>query len=118
MTTANQDCLFCKILSGDIPADIVYKSETNIAFRDINPQASTHVLIIPRKHIATINDIAEDDHEIVGSLYSTARIIAEAEGIAEEGYRAVMNCNEGAGQTVFHIHLHLLGGRKLGWPPG
>lgn len=118
METTNQDCLFCKILSGDIPADIVHESATTIAFRDINPQASTHVLIIPRKHIATINDITEDDQEIMGSLYSAARAIAQAEGIADEGYRAVMNCNEGAGQTVFHIHLHLLGGRKLGWPPG
>jgi histidine triad (HIT) family protein len=115
---SHSNCLFCKILAGDIPADIVYESETAIAFRDINPQASTHVLIIPRKHIATINEIAEEDEAIVGSLYSAAREIATAEGIAEEGYRAVMNCNEGAGQTVFHIHLHLLGGRTLGWPPG
>ena len=115
---SHSNCLFCKILAGDIPADIVYESETAIAFRDINPQASTHVLIIPRKHIATINEIAEEDEAIVGSLYSAAREIATAEGIAEEGYRAVMNCNEGAGQTVFHIHLHLLGGRALGWPPG
>lgn len=112
------NCLFCKILSGDIPADIVYESETAIAFRDINPQAPTHLLIIPRKHIATINDIAEEDEALVGSLYSAAREIAAAEGIAEDGFRAVMNCNEGAGQTVFHIHLHLLGGRPLTWPPG
>ena len=112
------DCLFCKIIAGDIPADIVYESETAIAFRDINPQAPTHVLVIPRKHIATINDIKPDDEKIVGSLYSAAREIATAEGFADEGYRAVMNCNEAAGQTVFHIHLHLLGGRGLGWPPG
>jgi histidine triad (HIT) family protein len=115
---SESNCLFCKILDGDIPADIVYESETAIAFRDVNPQASTHVLIIPRKHIATINEIAEEDQALIGSLYSAAREIAAAEGIAEEGYRAVMNCNEGAGQTVFHIHLHLLGGRALGWPPG
>ncbi|NCF72775.1 MAG: HIT domain-containing protein [Gammaproteobacteria bacterium] len=114
----NSDCLFCKILDGDIPADIVYESATAIAFRDINPQAPTHVLIIPRKHIATINEITDDDQSLVGSLYSAAREIAAAEGIAEDGYRAVMNCNEGAGQTVFHIHLHLLGGRDLSWPPG
>jgi len=114
----NSDCLFCKILDGDIPAEIVYESETAIAFRDINPQAPTHVLIIPRKHIATINEITDDDQALVGSLYSTARDIAAAEGFGEEGYRAVMNCNEGAGQTVFHIHLHLLGGRALSWPPG
>ena len=112
------DCLFCKIIAGDIPADIVYESETAIAFRDINPQAPTHVLIIPRRHIATINDIEPVDEEIVGSLYSAAREIAAAEGFADEGYRVVMNCNEAAGQTVFHIHLHLLGGRGLGWPPG
>ncbi len=115
---SESNCLFCKILDGDIPADIVYESETAIAFRDINPQAPTHVLIIPRKHIATINEIAEEDQALIGSLYSAAREIAAAQGIAEEGYRAVMNCNEGAGQTVFHIHLHLLGGRALAWPPG
>lgn len=115
---SEENCLFCKILAGDIPADIVYKSDTAIAFRDINPKAPTHVLIIPRKHISTINDIEDDDQEIVGSLYSAAREIAAAEGLADVGYRAVMNCNEGAGQTVFHIHLHLLGGRALTWPPG
>lgn len=114
----NSDCLFCKILDGDIAADIIYESATAIAFRDINPQAPTHVLIIPRKHIATINEITDDDQALVGSLYSAAREIAAAEGFAEEGYRAVMNCNEGAGQTVFHLHLHLLGGRDLSWPPG
>ncbi len=115
---ANRDCLFCKILDGDIPADIVYESDTAIAFRDINPQAPTHVVIIPRKHIATINDIEPDDHAIVGSLYTAASAIAGEEGFSEEGYRAVMNCNKAAGQTVFHIHLHLLGGRVLTWPPG
>ncbi len=112
------DCLFCKIVAGEIPADIIYESDTAIAFRDINPQAPTHVLIIPRKHIATINDIEAEDHAIVGSLYSAAAEIAKQEGFSEEGYRAVMNCNEAAGQTVFHIHLHLLGGRDQGWPPG
>jgi len=115
---SEQDCLFCKILNGDIPADIVYESDSAIAFRDINPQAPTHVLIIPRKHIATINDINEEDQEIVGSLYLAAKDIARAEGLSDEGYRAVMNCNEGAGQSVFHIHLHVLGGRALTWPPG
>ncbi len=115
---AHDDCLFCKILAGDIPADVIYESDSAIAFRDINPQAPTHVLIIPRKHIATINDIGADDEAIVGSLFSAAREIAQQEGLSEPGYRAVMNCNEAAGQTVFHIHLHLLGGRELGWPPG
>jgi len=118
MSAANSDCLFCKILAGDIPADIIYESDTALAFRDINPQAPTHVLIIPRKHIATINEISDDDQSLVGSLYTAAREIAAAEGLADDGYRAVMNCNEGAGQTVFHIHLHLLGGRAFAWPPG
>ncbi len=112
------DCLFCKILAGEIPAELVYESDTAVAFRDINPQAPTHVLVIPRKHIATINDIEEDDHALIGSLYAAAREIAVQEGMAEDGYRAVMNCNEGAGQSVFHLHLHVLGGRPMGWPPG
>jgi len=115
---SEQDCLFCKILNGDIPADIVYESDSAIAFRDVSPQAPTHVLVIPRKHIATINDLGEDDQEIVGSLYLAAKDIARAEGLSDKGYRAVMNCNEGAGQSVFHIHLHVLGGRALSWPPG
>lgn len=111
------DCLFCKIVAGDIPADIVYESDTALAFRDINPQAPTHVLVIPRKHISTINDIGVDDETLIGSLYTAAREIAAAEGIAEDGYRTVMNCNESAGQSVFHIHLHVLGGKRMGWPP-
>ncbi|MGB5256374.1 MAG: histidine triad nucleotide-binding protein [Woeseiaceae bacterium] len=115
---AKQDCLFCKILNAEIPAEVIYESDTAIAFRDINPQAPTHALIIPRKHIATINDIDDEDHAIVGSLYAAAKEIAAQEGFSDDGYRAVMNCNEAAGQTVFHIHLHLLGGRQLGWPPG
>lgn len=115
---SDNDCLFCKLLAGDIPADIIYESDTTVAFRDINPKAPTHVLVIPRKHIATINDIGPDDRGVVGDMYLAAKAIAHSEGIAEEGYRAVMNCNAGAGQTVFHIHLHVLGGRDLGWPPG
>ena len=115
---SEQDCLFCSILNGDMPADIVYESDAAIAFRDINPQAPTHVVVIPRKHVATINDLNEEDREIVGSLYLAAKDIARAEGISDEGYRTVMNCNEAAGQSVFHIHLHVLGGRALGWPPG
>lgn len=112
------NCLFCKILAGDIPAELVYESATAVAFRDINPQAPTHVLVIPRKHISTINHIDKGDEAIIGSLYSAAKEIAAKEGIADDGYRAVMNCNEGAGQSVFHIHLHVLGGRPMGWPPG
>lgn len=112
------DCLFCKILNGEVPADIVYESDTALAFRDINPQASTHVLVIPRQHISTINDIEPENEPLVGHLFSVAKEIAVQEGIHEDGYRVVMNCNEGAGQTVFHIHLHLLGGRHMNWPPG
>lgn len=112
------DCLFCKIVAGDIPAEIIYESESAIGFRDVNPQAPTHVLIIPREHIATINDLNAGHETIVGNLYTAAKTIAADEGLADDGYRVVMNCNEGAGQTVFHIHLHLLGGRSLGWPPG
>ena len=114
----SSDCLFCKILAGEIPADLVYESETAVAFRDINPKAPTHVLVIPRKHISTINDIEQDDQEIIGSLYTAAKEIAAQAGIADDGYRAVMNCNKDAGQSVFHIHLHVLGGRVLAWPPG
>jgi histidine triad (HIT) family protein len=113
-----EDCLFCKILAGDIPAEVIYESDDAVAFRDINPQAPTHVLIIPRRHIATINDLQAGDESVVGSLYLAAKTIAAQEGLAEDGYRVVMNCNEGAGQTVFHLHLHLLGGRPLSWPPG
>jgi len=114
----SDDCLFCKILNGEIPADIIYEADSAIAFRDINPQAPTHVLIIPRKHISTLNDLDADHRETVGDLFLVAKEIARREGLAEPGYRVVMNCNEGAGQSVFHIHLHLLGGRGLGWPPG
>lgn len=115
---SENDCLFCKIGAGEIEANVVHETDDVIAFRDINPQASTHVLIIPKRHIATINDITAADAETVGKLYVAARDIAAAEGISEPGYRAVMNCNSAAGQTVFHIHLHLIGGRDLGWPPG
>ena len=115
---SDPNCLFCKILAGEIPADIIFESDSAIAFRDINPQAPTHVLIIPRQHIATINDIETEHESLVGNLYSAAKAIAAAEGLSDDGYRVVMNCNEAAGQTVFHLHLHLLGGRGLGWPPG
>jgi histidine triad (HIT) family protein len=114
----SSDCLFCKILAGEIPADIIFESDDVIAFRDINPQAPTHALIIPRRHVATINDLEDDDEALVGNLFLAARKIAADEGIADAGYRVAMNCNEAAGQTVFHLHLHILGGRQLGWPPG
>lgn len=112
------DCLFCQIVSGEIDADIVLENDRLIAFRDINPQAPTHVLIIPRKHVATINDLTEDDVDTIGTLFLAAAEVAQKDGIAEDGYRVVMNCNEGAGQSVFHVHLHVLGGRRMDWPPG
>jgi histidine triad (HIT) family protein len=112
------DCLFCKIVTGDLPADIVLQDDDVIAFRDINPKAPTHILVIPRQHVATLNDLKTTDAELVGKLYLTASRIAADEGIADAGYRTVMNCNEAAGQSVFHIHLHLLGGRPMAWPPG
>lgn len=114
----NTDCLFCKIAAGDIDADIVYQTEHTVAFRDVNPQAPTHVLIVPRRHIASINALEKADAEEIGRLFLAAKDIAAQEGLSEPGYRVTMNCNAGAGQTVFHVHLHLLGGRQFGWPPG
>jgi histidine triad (HIT) family protein len=112
------ECLFCKVAAGDIPAERVYESDHVIGFRDINPQAPTHVLFIPREHIPTINDIDDAHHGLIGELFGAAKAVAAEEGHAEDGYRVVMNCNERAGQSVFHIHLHLLAGRRLDWPPG
>ena len=112
------DDLFLKIIDREIPADIVYETDDVLAFRDINPQAPTHVLIIPKSHIATINDINAEHAELIGKLFLAAAEIARNEGFAEDGYRVVMNCNQAGGQAVYHIHLHLLGGRQLGWPPG
>ena len=111
-------CLFCKIAAGEIPATLVYQDDTLVAFRDINPQAPLHVLVIPRRHIATLNDLAGGDDALVGSMQRAAAAIAKEHGYAERGFRTVMNCNAEAGQTVFHIHLHLLAGRGLAWPPG
>lgn len=112
------DCLFCRIVNGEIPADIVYESNSLVAFRDINAQAPTHILLIPRHHIATMNELHDSDAGLAGELLVTAARIAADEGLADDGYRVVMNCNEAAGQSVFHIHLHLLGGRQMTWPPG
>ncbi|MEA2120439.1 histidine triad nucleotide-binding protein [Halovibrio sp. HP20-50] len=112
------DCLFCKIINRDIPADIVYEDDHVLAFNDINPQAPVHQLIIPKKHIATLNDIEEDDLALVGRLQLTAAQLAHEQGFAEDGYRVVMNCNEMGGQTVYHIHMHLMGGRVFTWPAG
>ena len=110
--------LFLKIIAREIPADIVYENNDVLGFKDLNPQAPLHVLIIPKTHIRTINDIQPQDAELIGKLFIAAQEIAAGEGIAEDGYRVVMNCNAAAGQTVFHVHLHLLGGRQFGWPPG
>lgn len=112
------DCLFCKMVAGEIKPDVVFEDDAVLAFRDANPQAPLHVLIIPRVHIATTNDLTDENADIVARLYLAAKQIAADEGVAEPGYRMVMNCNPGAGQSVYHIHLHLLGGRSLGWPPG
>ncbi|HYW92766.1 MAG TPA: histidine triad nucleotide-binding protein [Gammaproteobacteria bacterium] len=112
------DCIFCDIVSGDVPSDIVYENEYIVAFRDINPQAPVHVLVIPRRHVDNINALTAEDADMVGRLYLAARDVARQEGLAERGYRTVMNCNHEAGQTVFHLHLHVLGGRRLRWPPG
>lgn len=113
----SQDTLFTKIINREIPAEIVYEDKFSLAFKDINPQAPYHVLIIPKKPIATINDIELDDREVVGHLYYVAKQLASENGFSDDGYRVVMNCNEHAGQTVFHIHLHMLAGKVLGWPP-
>jgi histidine triad (HIT) family protein len=111
-------CLFCRIASGEIPASKVYEDTDVLAFNDINPQAPLHVLVIPKQHIATTNDLTEADEALVGKLVRTAAALAAQKGYADRGYRVVFNCNAEAGQTVFHIHLHLLAGRSLGWPPG
>lgn len=112
------DCLFCKIIDREIPADIVYEDEHVLAFNDINPQAPTHMLIVPKQHIATLNDIEEEDLAGVGRLQFTAAKLAAEQGFAEDGYRVVMNCNDQGGQTVYHIHMHLMGGRRFTWPAG
>lgn len=110
------DCLFCKIIKGDIPANKIFEDEEVLAFHDIGAQAPHHFLVIPKQHIATINDA--NDPALIGKLILTARKIAQDLGFADDGYRVVMNCNEDGGQTVYHIHLHCLGGRSLSWPPG
>jgi len=112
------DCLFCDIASKKIPADIIHECEDLIVFHDINPEAPLHCLIIPRMHIATINDLNAENSSIIASMYEAAAEVAKKFNVAEKGYRVVMNCNKGAGQSVFHIHLHLLAGRQLSWPPG
>lgn len=112
------DTIFSKIIRREIPADIVFENERVLAFRDINPQAPVHILIIPKKPIATVNDIQADDAPLIGELFVVAAQLAAKEGIAEAGYRTVFNCLDQGGQEVYHLHLHLLGGRQMTWPPG
>ena len=112
------DCLFCKIIDGEIPGDIVYENDSVLAFNDINPIAPVHILVIPKEHIATLNDLEEKHTQTMGELFLAAKQIASEKGISESGYRTVFNCNKDAQQTVFHIHLHLIAGRQMTWPPG
>ena len=112
------DCLFCKMVSGAIKPDVVYENTEVLAFRDLNPQAPTHILVIPKRHIATLNDLGEEDTDLVGQLFLAAKEVARLAGINSSGYRTLVNCNAEAGQTVFHLHLHVLGGRQMHWPPG
>lgn len=111
-------CLFCKMVAGDIPTNKVYEDDELLAFRDINPQAPTHILIIPKKHIATLNDTSIENQLLLGKIMLKAKELAAEEGLAECGYRVALNCNSHGGQSVYHIHLHLLGGRQMEWPPG
>ena len=113
-----EHCIFCDIAQHKSNAEIVYENERVVAFRDIRPQAPVHILIIPKKHISTINDIYIEDKETIGELFLVAKEIAKMEKLTERGYRLVFNCNRDAGQDVYHIHLHFLGGRKMMWPPG
>ena len=112
------DCLFCRILAGEIPADKVHEDDDLLAFRDINPQAPTHILVIPKKHIASLSEADDADAILLGKALNLARDLADREGLVEGGYRVVNNCGAEAGQSVFHIHFHLLGGRRFHWPPG
>ncbi|WP_339050058.1 histidine triad nucleotide-binding protein [Rickettsiella endosymbiont of Xylota segnis] len=112
------DCIFCKIIKKELPAEITYQDENIIAFNDRHPRAPVHQLIVPRKHISTLNDLTEDDTLLAGNILQIARHLAKKENIAQSGYRTVFNCNKDGGQEVFHLHLHLLGGRPLHWPPG
>ena len=112
------DCLFCKIITGEIPSDKVYENDSVLAFRDIDPKAPTHILIIPKEHIESTTDLNYTNYHLLGKMAEIANIITKIEKINNSGYRWVINTGEDGGQTVFHIHLHLLGGRKLNWPPG
>ena len=112
------DCLFCKIVEKQIPAEIVYENDKVLAFKDIDPQAPVHILIIPKEHVTTLNDVKEEHTEVMGQILLAAKSLAKEFGIDEKGYRTVFNCNKEGGQAVYHIHLHLIGGRQMSWPPG
>jgi histidine triad (HIT) family protein len=112
------DCLFCKIIDRKIPADIIFEDQRVLAFADINPQAPTHVLVIPKRHIESLNHVSTEDDQLVGEVVRRAALIAKDRGLADGGFRTVINTNRDAGQTVFHVHVHLLGGRPMHWPPG
>jgi len=114
----NQPCLFCRIAAHELPSETVYEDDRVMAFRDLNPQAPVHVLIVPKRHVATVNDLREEHAEDLTALWLAAARIARDQGVADSGYRLVVNCQEGAGQSVFHLHVHLLGGRGMTWPPG
>jgi len=111
-------CLFCRIVNGDLDADIVFENEWVSAFRDVNPQAPIHVLVVPKEHVATLNDLRGEHERMLSELMLAATRIARDQGVHESGYRLVVNCQEGAGQSVFHVHVHVLGGRPMNWPPG
>ena len=112
------DCLFCKIAAKQIAAAVVFENDRVVAFRDIGPQAPVHILVIPRRHVATVNELDVNDRELIGDLVLVAKRLASEADIAADGYRLVLNCNRDGGQSVFHVHLHLLGGRAMAWPPG
>ena len=112
------DCLFCKIVSGDVPATVVYEDDQVLGFEDLNPQAPVHVLLIPKEHVTTLNDLRDEHRELIGHMYLCLKKIADEKGVGNKGYRVVANCLASAGQSVFHVHFHLLGGRSLHLPPG
>jgi histidine triad (HIT) family protein len=115
---AENNCIFCRLIKGEIPADIVYRDEHSVAFRDVNPQAPVHLLVIPREHVESLNDVGRSDEQTLGHLLRIAARVANEAGLAESGYRTVINTGADGGQSVFHLHVHVLGGRRLTWPPG
>lgn len=118
MMTRDHTCIFCRVVSRELPARIIYEDEKILAFEDINPQAPVHLLVIPKKHIPTLQDIADGDKDLMGMLFFITNRMAKEKGISEKGYRVVMNCGPAGGQSVYHLHLHLIGGRVMRWPPG